>query len=73
MTYAGLPGTAYDWIAIAAAGSSNTSYVDFVYTNGQTSGTATFVAGAPGLYVARSFINNTYNLAAESAVFTVFP
>jgi hypothetical protein len=70
VTYAGLPGNAKDWIAIAPAGSANTSYVDFAYTNGQISGTATFVAGAPGIYVARAFTNNTYNLAAESAVFT---
>jgi len=71
VTYAGLPGNATDWIAIAPSGSAATSYVAWVYTNGQTSGTAAFVAGAPGSYVARSFTNNTYNLAAESAAFTV--
>ena len=71
VTYAGLPGNATDWIAIAPSGSAATSYVAWMYTNGKTSGTATFVAPAAGSYVARSFTNNTYNLAAESAAFTV--
>jgi CHRD domain len=70
VTFAGLPGNAKDWLAIAAAGSDNTSYVAFVFTNGQTSGTATFTAPAPGSYVARAFENNTYTLIAQSAVFT---
>ena len=42
-----------------------------MYTAGQTSGTATFVVNTQGLYVARSFTNDTYDLVAESAVFTV--
>src|SRR5204862_553956 len=71
VTYTGLPGNQHDWIGIAAAGSPNTSYLAFVYTAGQTSGTAAFVVSTPGLYVARSFTNNTYDLVAESAVFTV--
>jgi len=71
VTYSGLPGNARDWIAIAPAGGANTSYTAFVYTNGQTSGTATFTAPADGTYVARSFTNDTFNLFAESAPFTV--
>jgi hypothetical protein len=71
VTYSGLPGNQQDWIAIAPAGAANTTYVDWVYTNGQTSGTATFVVSTSGLYVARSFTNNTFDLAAQSAVFTV--
>jgi hypothetical protein len=71
VTYSGLPGGIYDWIAIAAAGSANTSYQQYVYTNGQTSGTATFVVNTSGVYVARAFPNNGYDLAAESAMFTV--
>jgi hypothetical protein len=65
VTYAGLPGNAHDWIAIAPAGSGNASYVAWVYTNGQTSGTATFSAPAPGSYVARAFENDTLTLLAE--------
>ena len=72
VTYSGLPGNLDDWIAIAPAGSANTSYLaGYVFTNGQTSGTATFTAPAAGTYVARSFPNNTYALIAESASFTV--
>ena len=71
VTYSGLPGNPTDWIGIAPAGSPNTSFVAYVYTAGRTSGTAAFVLNTPGLYVARSFTNDTYNLVAESAVFTV--
>src|SRR4029077_17978428 len=59
VTYAGLPGNALDWVAIAPAGSATTSYVMYVFTNGQTSGTATFTAPAAGTYVARALPNNT--------------
>jgi hypothetical protein len=72
VTYTGLPGNAKDWIAIAPAGSDNTSYLDFTYTNGQTSDTATFTAPGTGSYVARAFSDNSFNLAAESTQFTVF-
>jgi ABC-type sulfate transport system substrate-binding protein len=71
VSYAGLPGNYHDWIAIAPAGSPFTSHVAFVFTFGQTSGTATFSAPANGLYVARAFANDDEILLAESAVFTV--
>jgi len=71
VTFSGLPGNARDWIGISAAGSSNTSFVAYVYTGGHGSGTATFVVNTPGLYVARSFTNDTFDLAAESTLFTV--
>jgi hypothetical protein len=69
VTYAGLPGSFHDWIAIAPAGSPNTSVVAFVFANGQTSGTATFSAPTGGTYVARAFANDDYILLAESAPF----
>jgi len=71
VTYSGLPGNQKDWVGIAAAGSANTSFVSYVYTNGQNSGTAQFVVSTPGVYVARSFTNDSFDLAAQSAVFTV--
>ena len=71
VTYAGLPGNLKDWIAIAAAGSANTSFVAWVYSNGQSSGSATFTAPAAGSYVARTFSNDTYTLLAESTAFQV--
>jgi hypothetical protein len=71
VSYAGLPGNADDWIALAPAGSSNTTYVNYVFTGGQTSGTATFPAPALGTYVARAFPHNIFTLLAESASFDV--
>jgi hypothetical protein len=70
VSYSGLPGNAKDWIAIAPSGSANTSWVAWVYTNGQVSGTATFTAPAAGTYVARAFVNDTLTLLAQSATFT---
>jgi hypothetical protein len=72
VTYAGLPGNAKDWISIAPAGSPSTTFVAWVYTGGQTSGTATFTAPlTAGSYVARAFLNDAPTLLAESAPFTV--
>ena len=60
VTYSGLPGNQRDWIGIAVAGSPNESFLTYVYTGGQTSGTATFTAPLNGgSYVARSFPNDT--------------
>src|SRR5262245_25488111 len=70
-TYIGLPGNYHDWIAIAPAGSPNDNVVAFVFTFGQTSGTATFTAPANGSYVARAFANDDYILLATSATFAV--
>jgi ABC-type sulfate transport system substrate-binding protein len=70
VSYSGLPGNAHDWIAIAPSGTGNTSYVAWVYTNGQVSGTATFTAPAAWTYVARAFANDTFILLAQSATFT---
>jgi alpha-tubulin suppressor-like RCC1 family protein len=66
VTYSGLPGNYLDWIAIAPAGSPDTTYLAYVFTSGQISGTATFTAPGYGSYVARAFSNNTYTLLAES-------
>ncbi len=71
VSYAGMPGNANDWIALAAVGAANTSYVAYVFTNGQTSGTASITAPAAGMYVARAFPRNTFALMAESNAFNV--
>jgi WD40 repeat protein len=71
VSYAWMPGNADDWIALAPAGSPNTTYVNYIFTGGQTSGTATFPAPAIGSYVARAFPHNTFTLLAESPTFTV--
>jgi alpha-tubulin suppressor-like RCC1 family protein len=69
--YTGLPGNDDDWIAIAPAGSPDTTYLAYVFTGGQINGTASFTAPGVGSYVARAFSNNTYTLLAESTPFTV--
>ena len=71
VTYSGLPGNMQDWIAISTAGSSDSEYIDFVYTGGQTMGTAVFNNLPPGSYEARAYLDNTFNVLARSAVFTV--
>jgi hypothetical protein len=70
VNYNMLPGNPTDWIAIAAQGSPNTSFLTYQYITA-TSGTLTFTAPAPGTYEIRAFANNTYELLATSAAFTV--
>jgi hypothetical protein len=71
VNYYVLPGNPRDWIAISAAGSPDTSYVQFAYTNGAVNGTAPFTNLPPGSYVARAYSNDTFTKLAESATFTV--
>ncbi len=71
VTFAGLPGAAGDWIAIAEDGTPNPSYVKFLYTGGAVAGTLQFSGLSGGTYRARAFSNNTYDLLRESAAFTV--
>jgi hypothetical protein len=73
VSYGGLPGFPDDWIAIAPVGAPNTTYLGYVFTSGQTTGTATFKAPAAGTYVARAFPHNTFSLLAQSASFTATP
>ncbi len=70
VNYTMLPGNPTDWVAIATQGSPNTSYLTFQYITA-TSGTLTFTAPAAGTYEIRAFVNNTYELIATSAAFTV--
>jgi hypothetical protein len=72
VTFAGMPGNPQDWVAIAPAGSANTTYAGWAPTSGATSGTVTITAPAgAGTYVARAFPNNTFALIAESGAFPV--
>jgi subtilisin len=66
-------GGAADWIAFAAGGSPNTSYVNFTYVGtGVTDRTWTVtVPSTPGPYEFRLFPNNSYTRAATSATVTV--
>jgi hypothetical protein len=73
VSWQNLPGNATDWIALAPSGSPTTTVINWVYTGGSVNGMTSFTAGlaTPGSYVARAFLNNSYTLLGESAVFTV--
>lgn len=71
VSWTGLAGTGTDWISLATAGSSDYSFIRWVYTGGAVNGQTTFAALQPGTYVARSYNNNSYAKVAESATFTV--
>ncbi len=68
-------GGAGDWIAFAATGSANTTYLTFTYVGtGVTTRTWTVTTpSTPGTYEFRLFPNNTYNRIATSATITVDP
>ncbi len=72
VSWSGLPGNQHDWIALAPDGSSDQTFVRWVYTNGAAAGSYAFDAPASaGSYVARAFLNDTYVKLGESAVFMV--
>jgi hypothetical protein len=72
VTWSGLPGNANDWIAIAPQGSSATTVTRWVYTAGVANGSFAFEAPSTGgTYVARAFVNDSYEIVGESAAFGV--
>jgi hypothetical protein len=71
VTFSGLPGNQMDWIAITDVDAPNTSYIMWVYTNGQVDGTATFEGLPEGTYEARSYLDDSFQIVARSAPFTV--
>jgi subtilisin len=66
-------GGSSDWLALAAAGSPNTSYVTFTYvgTNVADRTWTVTMPSTPGAYEFRLFLNNTYTRAATSPTVTV--
>jgi hypothetical protein len=72
VTWTGLPGNPTDWVALAPAGSSLGTTSNWAYTGGAVNGSNTFTGlSTAGTYVARAFADDTYELQAESAPFTV--
>lgn len=55
--YAGLPGNKQDWITIVGAGSSDSSYGQYFYTNGSTSGQMSFNGLSAGRYEVRLYLD----------------
>ncbi|WP_153399486.1 fibronectin type III domain-containing protein [Chryseobacterium vaccae] len=76
-TYTGGPGNQQDWVGIYKKGQtpSTTTSQGFVYTNGQTAGTALFSNGLPnkGQYFAGFFANNEYTEITPRKNFYVGP
>jgi subtilisin len=68
-------GNSGDWLAMASASSSNSSYINFVYVGaGVTSKSWTFtMPSTAGQYEFRLFLNNGYTRAATSPIVTVDP
>ena len=66
-------GGAGDWLAFAATGSANSSYLTFTYVgSGVTTRTwAVTMPSTPGTYEFRLFLNHGYTRAATSAAITV--
>lgn len=72
ITFHGLPGGATDWISIAPLGSSDTTATTWGYTGAQVNGSVDLnTPAAPGTYVARAYINDSYTKIAESASFVL--
>jgi subtilisin len=68
-------GGAKDWLALAASGAPNTSYLQWVYVGaGVTNRTWTVtLPSTAGTYEFRLFLNNGYTRAATSPIVTVDP
>ncbi len=74
VSYGGLPGNDYDYVAIAPVGDPPGSYVAYRYTYGQKRGTMSFAGIPAGTYVVRAFLDNSMTTVhLESASFTVEP
>jgi hypothetical protein len=67
------PGGLNDWLAFAAAGAPNTSYVTFTYVGGGvfTRTWTVTMPSTPGPYEFRLFLNNGYTRVATSPQVTV--
>ena len=73
-TLSGGAGGATDWLALAAVGSPNTSYLQWTYVGaGVTTRTWTVTLASAGSYEFRLFLNNGYTRAGTSAVVTASP
>jgi subtilisin family serine protease len=73
VTLAGSSGAAGDWLALAASGAPDTSYLNSTYVGtGVTTRTWTVtMPGTAGTYEFRLFLASTYNRGATSAPITV--
>lgn len=72
VSWSGLSGNVKNWVAYAPAGAPDTTVTRWTYTDGVAAGSFAFEGAlAPGMYVARAFVNDTYTKIGESAAFIV--
>ncbi len=72
VSYAGMSGSASDYVSVAPVGSPNSSYLEYAYTNGALEGTATLHAPVErGSYEVRAFFREDETILRGSLVFTV--
>jgi hypothetical protein len=69
VTFAGMPGYAYDWIGVFQAGRSAAYYERYAYTGGASAGTIDLGALPPGTYTAKGYANEAE--VGSSTTFTV--
>ncbi len=67
------PGNALDWVALARAGTPESSYEVWVYVDGLADGAVAFHDAPAGELVARFYEDNGFTLLAESSPFEVGP
>ena len=70
-TLAGGPGNTYDWLALAPAGSGDSSYSAWVYVGATSAVWQVNMPTTPGNYEIRLFENNGYTRLATSQTITV--
>jgi hypothetical protein len=72
VSYADMFGDRQDYVATSPAGSPNTSYLQYIYTEGKLAGTATLTAPTtPGDYEVRAFFREEETILRASVVFSV--
>ena len=72
VTYSDMYGDRQDYVAISAAGTPNSSYLQYVYTEAKREGTATLTAPTtPGTYEVRAFFKEDETILRASVPFTV--
>jgi hypothetical protein len=69
--YSNFPGSNLDWITVVPAGSLDTVFEAVAYTNGRFSGSVQLSPRSAGMYVARGYLNNSFQKIAETAPFEV--
>lgn len=72
ITYSGMYGDPYDYVAVVAAGAPYSSYLQYKYTDGRREGTTSLTAPtAPGDYELRAFYMEDETILRASIPFTV--